>query len=380
MMKLKKKKKFEDVLYKEQQLQKIKNKMLESSYINQLDDIKDAERKKMEPLKAKASKLEEQLKEVLKEERKQLKKGNKNREKGLVSKNAALKSYLTTYVRNMPQKSFGIHVKKKISNNLSIGEHDLLPVLLSEFPGLTLSKPVLDSAWRKQFRQIETLTKMEDTYQARKRANDLKLQQSHQSHQLLTDIMRKEHEQTQRVKAAKRQENIERSAKIHARERKQQTARIRRYYSDYQLRMRSKMLRRRTKEEKLFKHLFEEGLEIQKSRVRDLRKYAKDKRDQLQNYQRNQIASLENYYRDQFEILAEDLKKEKKDLKLRDEAQSRLLRQMKNGLRKKMEREIEDLQEQIFRDDDDAHFREIEADRIRRQLQLATYHAKFKPN
>ena len=75
----------------------------------------------------------------------------------------------------MPQKSFGIHVKKKISNNLSIGEHDLLPVLLSEFPGLTLSKPVLDSAWRKQFRQIETLTKMEDTYQARKRANDLKV-------------------------------------------------------------------------------------------------------------------------------------------------------------------------------------------------------------
>ena len=64
--------------------------------------------------------------------------------------------------------------------------------------------------------------------------------------------MRKEHEQTQRVKAAKRQENIERSAKIHARERKQQTARIRRYYSDYQLRMRSKMLRRRTKEEKVF--------------------------------------------------------------------------------------------------------------------------------
>ena len=53
---------------------------------------------------------------------------------------------------------------------------------------------------------------------------------------------------------------------------------------------------------------------------------------------------------------------------------------MRNGLRKKMEREIEDLQEQIFRDDDDAHFREIEADRIRRQLQLATYHAKFKPN
>ena len=55
------------------------------------------------------------------------------------------------------------------------------------------------------------------------------------------------------------------------------------------------------------------------------------------------------------------------------------VRQMKYELRKKMKREIEELQDLILRDDDDEHFREIEADRIRRQLQLATYHARFKP-
>ena len=54
---------------------------------------------------------------------------------------------------------------------------------------------------------------------------------------------------------------------------------------------------------------------------------------------------------------------------------------MKSGLRKKMADEISELQELIVRDDDDCHFREIEADRVRRQLQLATYHAKFnKPS
>ena len=52
---------------------------------------------------------------------------------------------------------------------------------------------------------------------------------------------------------------------------------------------------------------------------------------------------------------------------------------MKNGLREKMEKEVVELQSRITRDDEDIYFRDVEADRIRRSLQLATYHAKFKP-
>jgi len=53
---------------------------------------------------------------------------------------------------------------------------------------------------------------------------------------------------------------------------------------------------------------------------------------------------------------------------------------MGRGLREKMEKEIGNLQEQIARDDDDVYFRELEADRVRRQLQMATYNAKFHTN
>ena len=52
---------------------------------------------------------------------------------------------------------------------------------------------------------------------------------------------------------------------------------------------------------------------------------------------------------------------------------------MKRGLREKMEREIVELQSRIVRDDEDTYLRDMEADRIRRSLQLATYHSKFKP-
>lgn len=49
----------------------------------------------------------------------------------------------------------------------------------------------------------------------------------------------------------------------------------------------------------IFKNLFEEGLEIQKQRLRDLRAYAQEKRDEQRREHQNELESLENYYKDQ---------------------------------------------------------------------------------
>lgn len=75
------------------------------------------------------------------------------------------------------------------------------------------------------------------------------MKQAHERHQLLTDILRKEHEHTLRVREAKKRSEEKTHAKQKSREKRQQSARIRRYYRDYQVQMRSKMLKRRTKEE-----------------------------------------------------------------------------------------------------------------------------------
>lgn len=53
-----------------------------------------------------------------------------------------------------------------------------------------------------------------------------------------------------------------------------------------------------------------------------------------------------------------------------------VLEQMKKELRKKMEREIQDFQEQLFRDDDDIYFRQLDADRLKEELRVAKYHVK----
>ena len=46
---------------------------------------------------------------------------------------------------------------------------------------------------------------------------------------------------------------------------------------------------------------------------------------------------------------------------------------MKKELRKKMERDIQDFQEQLKRDDDDYYFRQLDAEKVVQQLNMTRY-------
>lgn len=49
---------------------------------------------------------------------------------------------------------------------------------------------------------------------------------------------------------------------------------------------------------------------------------------------------------------------------------------MKRDLRRRMETEIGEIQSQLFRDDDDAYFRQLDADCLRHGLQIAKYQTR----
>jgi centrosomal protein CEP95 len=116
-----------------------------------------------------------------------------------------------------------------------------------------------------------------------------------------------------------------RHVKSRLQEKRQSSARTKRYYDEYVIGMRARQMKRRTKEEQIFKKLFEDGIEIQKARLRELKQYAKDKRDEQAKRQQDEVESLENYYRDQFTMLAENIAEEKQQLKIRDEAQAKVI-------------------------------------------------------
>ena len=166
------------------------------------------------------------------------------------------------------------------------------------------------------------------------------------------------------------------SVKASIRDKRQQHARIRKYYDDFHVRMRSKMLKKRTREEMVFKKLFEEGLKTQRDRIRDLRQYSRDQREERSQKQRDELTSIENFYKDRFALLAEALNKEREERIVANKAQNKILNSLNREFRKKTEQEIETIQEQIFRDEDDEYFRQLDADRLRQELHLARYKAR----
>ncbi len=50
---------------------------------------------------------------------------------------------------------------------------------------------------------------------------------------------------------------------------------------------------------------------------------------------------------------------------------------MKNEMRRKMETEIRQFQDELYRDEDEEYFRQLEADRLRQQLHVAKYAARI---
>jgi len=50
---------------------------------------------------------------------------------------------------------------------------------------------------------------------------------------------------------------------------------------------------------------------------------------------------------------------------------------MRRELRHKMEREVGEIQRRLWQDDDDVYFRQLDADRMRRELRLAHCQARL---
>ena len=102
----------------------------------------------------------------------------------------------------------------------------------------------------------------------------------------------------------------------------------------------------------MFRQLFEEGLGLQKIRLREQKAYAKEQRLEHQRQHQDQIESLENYYKDQvshkhnsrtyfcvvskltgvtwraflfqFSLLAEKLAQEREEIQVRKKAQEKV--------------------------------------------------------
>ncbi|XP_042560287.1 centrosomal protein of 95 kDa-like [Clupea harengus] len=273
--------------------------------------------------------------------------------------------------RHPPSSRKQSHLQTRKAAAMKLKENDLLPTLLEEFPGLHLSPHALGRMWKQQLRQVDHLNAPENQRGHIKLANQV--EEAQKKHDLLMDIIRKEQEHNRRLKDQRERTQQQKSAQNKLREQRQQVARAKKYFSDYHLQLRSRLARARTREERLFKQIFEEGVEVQKARLREDRAYAREQRQANQQRHRTELEAMENYYKDQMSLLAETLAQEREEIQVRKKAQEKALQKLKRELRGKMEREIGELQRIIVQNDDDDYFRDLEAERLRSRLQMASF-------
>ncbi|XP_023190397.1 centrosomal protein of 95 kDa isoform X1 [Xiphophorus maculatus] len=257
--------------------------------------------------------------------------------------------------------------------SLRIRENELLPLLREELPHLHVSPHALGRMWEQQMQQVDKLHAASSSRSPHHRKLFKQLEEAQRKHDLLVDLVNRDQDHNRRLREFKDRIQQQKSVQSKLREQRQQVARAKKYHNDYHVQHRARLMRARTREEKMFRQLFEEGLELQKLRLREQRAYAKEQQLEHQRRQQDQIESLENYYKDQFSLLAEKLAHEREEIQVRKKAQEKALLKMKRELRSRMEREIRDLQKIIIQNDEDDHFQNLEVQRLRNQVHMASF-------
>ncbi|NXO37837.1 CEP95 protein, partial [Locustella ochotensis] len=336
-----------------------KAKLVTKAYENELRNFEAREKHRLSKLREAAKEVEQEYKE------------NIFQEPPKVSQPVKVYSRKTPqypkYSQWIPKRGI---MKPKQAAPMTIRDNDLLLQLLEEFPHLHISPRTLNKMWQQQLAQTAHL-KAPSAKPKPKVLNEV--EQALKKQELLAAIIKRDQDHSKRLQEIKQRTYRQKWAQNKVTERRQQVARARKYYEDYRVQLRAKLLRARTREEKIFKNLFEEGLEIQKQRLRDLRVYAQEKRDEQRREHQIELESLENYYKDQFSMLAEAISQEFQEIQTREKAQAQMLQKTRRELRSKMEKEIQQLQAAIMHNDEDTFFQELEADRLRSRLQLASF-------
>ncbi|NXB14613.1 CEP95 protein, partial [Rhagologus leucostigma] len=347
-------------LQKERDERTRKTKLVTKAYENELRIYEARERRILSKLREAAKEVEQEYKENIFQEPPKM--------------SQPVKVYSRKTTPQYPKSSQWIPkrgiMKPKQAAPMTIRDNDLLLQLLEEFPRLHISPRTLNKMWQRQLAHTLHLKALAGRPRP-KLQNEV--EQALKKHELLAAIIKREQDHSKRLQEIKQRIYRQKWAQNKVTERRQQVARARKYYEDYRVQLRAKMMRERTREAKIFKNLFEEGLEIQKQRLRDLRVYAQEKRDEQRREHQNELESLENYYKDQFSMLAEAVSQEFQEIQTREKAQAQMLQKTRKELRSKMEKEIQQLQAAIIHNDDDTFFQELEADRLRTRLQMASF-------
>ena len=254
-------------------------------------------------------------------------------------------------------------------------DDNLFPMIKREFPYMELSPTTSRRLWKKQMRQIESLTKSVQPTQSKQYRELLEAERRQMT---MIDVLNKDLRHAKRMRELQQKAHGQQTMRSQLREQRAAQVKSKQYYKEYELKMKSRLQKKRTKEEVVFQRIFEDALDIQKARVRELKQFAKEQQSVQLKKQQDALESLENYYRDRFSLLTERISQQTRDETRRQRNENLEVKRMRREVRHKLEGEIHKLQDCIDDAENDTHFRELDAMRFRDKLRAATFLAPIK--
>ena len=171
-------------------------------------------------------------------------------------------------------------------------------------------------------------------------------------------------------------QSAERILKSKIRDQRIQQARVRRYFQEYCLDQRKRLLKKRTNEELILKQAYKDSIHIQRERLQEMKKYKQDYNALFLERYRNQLESLENHYRQRLSMFKEQQQQETTVQRAQDRDDKLELSKQRLQLRHQLESDIKQLQDQLNQNDDYVHYRQLDLERLKENLVQARITSK----
>lgn len=270
------------------------------------------------------------------------------------------------------------HVQRTKKHRLLLGnEHDMIDVLNEQFPGIYVTAEMQTKLNEQFSKHIDNVFKSRMDLLNSQQGTMNDLEEAKQKHDQMTEILRRDLGTLQRQQDIQLKQSAERILKSKIRDQRIQQARVRRYFQEYCLDQRKRVLKKRTNEELILKQAYKDSIRIQRERLLEMKKYKQEYNALFRQRYQNQLESLENYYRQRLNMFKELEQKETAVQRANDREDKLELNKQRLQLRKQLERDIQQLQDQLNQNDDYVHFRQLDLERLKENLVQARVTTKI---
>ncbi|VDP84980.1 unnamed protein product [Echinostoma caproni] len=192
----------------------------------------------------------------------------------------------------------------------------------------------------------------------------------------LAQLIRHEY-QVERLRDLRASEAADRRIREEERDRRHQLVRARNYYRQFVHEFRARKMAKMTEEEtvrivhlkyhsNVFRRFFDNLLARERENLLALQQLEREEKQKIEQLREQTLSGLEHSHRVRMDLLNESLRREREEQIARTRQEQIELNKQKRDLRRLLEANIRDMQQNLLSNHDTAYFRQADADKLLR--------------